>query len=258
MSFSLNNSNAFYCISFPLTGYPFSFAGWFRVPATPAMTYLMGVASLATGARCDLLYAGNGSKEAIARTMFGSSGSAYSTSPMVESQWHHLAAVFASDSDRKVYLDGGNVGTNNVSLAIGPLDFCYFGNGYSTTTVDVGEISLVGAALSSEEVLALSRGVSILALADSSQLITYHDCIRSAMRPRLGPDFFSSGSLVVKDHPRATYANGGTPVAMPNRIRGPFRIEEALARASSDAAGQCAIAGSYAANSFLPGEVVSQ
>jgi len=257
VAFSLNNDNAFYSLSVPVIGYPFSMTGWFRVPDTTSFLALMGFASLSTGARCDVFYAGDGAKEVVAKSANGSSGSAYSTSPMVPGQWHHLAAVFSSDTERKIYLDGGNVGVNNANIPVGVLNFFYFGAGYSQDFIDVADVSLVAAAFSEDQAAALAKGVSVFALPNSQNVIAYHDCIRDAFRPGLGPVFVSNGTLVVKEHPRMVFPNGGFSAAMPDRIRGPFRIEEALFRSQSAEQGQPSIAGVVSTNPIIPGEVVS-
>jgi len=257
VAFRLDNTNAFFSSFLPMTGYPFSMTAWFRVSDSTSFTALMGFLNVSTGARCDIYYAGDGAKQAVAKTVNGSAGSAYSTSPMVPGQWHHLTAVFSSSSDRKIYLDGGNVGVNNDSISVGVLDTFYFGNGYSADATDVAEISLVGAAVSAEEAAVLAQGYPVLALPYLHQLVTYHDCIRDAMRPKLGPDFLSVGVPTVVDHPRVMFPNGGRSIQLPARVRGPFRVEEMHYRSLSSEQSQHSSAGVASTSSILSGEVLS-
>jgi len=256
VALSLNNSSTYFNFALPAIGYPFSLVGWFRVPDTSALISFLGIASLSTGARCDIYYAGNGGKEAVAKSANGTSGSAYSTSPMTPGQWHHLTAVFSSATERKIYLDGSSEGVNNSNVPIGTLDFLYFGAAYSTTLVDVADVSLVAATVSKEQAVALANGYSLLASPISPNVIVYHDCIRRGNRPGIGPVFVSNGSPVVIDHPRMMFPNSGFSTALPDRVRGPFRIEKSLFRSQSAEQGQLSIAGVNSTNTILSGEVV--
>jgi len=258
VAFLLNNNNAIYSISASVSGYPFSLVGWFRVPDSNQAIRLMGIASLSTGAQCDLIFAGDGGKEAVAKTTYGSSGSAYSTSPMIPGQWHHLTSVFVSDNERRIYLDGGNVGVNNTNIPIGPFEFFFFGNGYTTESIGTADVALIEAVVSAEEAAVLAKGYPLLASPSLHSLSIYHDCIRNLFRPGLGPVFFpgSVGPTVV-EHPRTMFAKGGYSIIAPDRVRGPFRIEQSHCQSLSAASGQTGIAGVVETQSILPGEVVS-
>lgn len=256
MALSLNNSNAVLTTLITVPDYPFSLVGWFRVPDTTSFTTLMGILSTSTGARCDVYFAGNSTKEAVAVTKVGSSSSsAYSTSPMIPGQWHHLAAVFPSDSERKIFIDGSNLGVNNDNLTIPMLSFFYFGNLYGPEFVDVAEVSVIQAAVSAEQAAFLANGGPLLASPNSRDIVTYHDCIRQTNRPGLGPKFIVIGSPTATDHPRVMQAVGGYSTTMPSRVRGPWQVEQSFARSLAADQGQLSVSGIASNNSILSGEV---
>jgi len=257
VAFSLNSSNSLFTNSVSVAGYPFSMTGWFRVPDVTASVSLTGLVSFSTGARCDLIFAGDGGKEAVAKTANGSSSSALSTSAMIPGQWHHLAAVFASDSERTIYLDGGSIGVNTDSISIGTLDFYYFGNISSATAIDVAEVSLIKAALDAQQVAALAKGCPVLALTSARDLIAYQDCIRSPNRPGLGPVLSMAGGATIVDQPRGMSALGVSMSAMSGFVRGPMRVEQSHFRSLSAAEGQMSNVGVVSTNAIFPGEVVS-
>ncbi len=256
MALSLNNANVILSTLVSVSGYPFSLIGWFRVPDVTSSTLLMGIASVSTGARCDVYFAGDGTKEAIAKTKIGSSfGAASTTLPMTPGKWHHLAAVFSSDSERKIYIDGGNFGVNNDNFPISAMSFFYFGNLYGSVLVDVAEVSVIQAAVSAEQAAAFANGSPVLASPYSRNTVTYHDCIRQTNHPGLGPKFIVVGSPAATDHPRVLHTVGGHSIAMPSRFRGPWHAEQTLIRSLPAAQGQLSISGVSSNDSILSGEV---
>ncbi len=257
MAFSLNNSNSFFSIATSVSGYPFSMVGWFRVPDVNTLTNLMGIVDFSTGASCEVYFAGDSGKQAIAKTTNGSSGSASSTSPMIPGQWHHLSAVFASDTERKIYLDGGNVGVNTTNIPIGVLSFYYFGNIFSTDSIEVADVSIIETALDEEQVVVLAKGFSVRTLPSVRDALAYQDCIRHANRPGLGPGLSMAGLSTVVEHPRMMFPIGGYSMAMTDRVRGPFRVEEMQYRSLSNEQGQLSSAGVVSTNAVLSGEVIS-
>lgn len=256
MALSLNNANAILSALVTIPDYPFSLVGWFRVPDNSKFTALMGITSTSTGERCEIYFAGDSTKEAVAATYTTSSSSlAYSTSPMIPGQWHHLVAVFASDNERKIFIDGGNLGVNNDNLAISALSFIYFGNLYGPDLVDVAEVSIIQAAVSADQAAFFANGGPLFSSPNISAMVTYHDCIRQANQPGLGPKFIVIGSPVATAHPRKIHAVSGHSIAMPYRVRGPWRVEQSLGRSLSASQGQLSASGVASNNSILSGEV---
>lgn len=91
-----------------------------------------------------------------------SSGSVASTTTWTTGQWHHLAGVAVSSSERHAYLDGGGKGTNTVLRVPSNLDSIIMGNGRTGTSEifegDVANLAIWNVALSDDEIVALAEG----------------------------------------------------------------------------------------------------
>ena len=258
MAFSINITNAMLANTATITGYPFSLVGWFRVPSVSVEVSLLGLVSFATGARCDVLYAGNTTQAAVAKAQFGTSvGSASSTIAMTPGTWHHLVAVFASDSSRSIYLDGGNVGIDTTSVSVSQLDFFYLGNISNSNSVDLAEVSIIEADVSANQAAVLACGSPVLSIPLAHNAIAHQDCIRQHNRPGLGPIFTSTGTPGVVDHPRVHFPTGETMKTMPLRFAGPWQVEQCGWHAASTEIGQHVVSGIAMGDSILAGEVMS-
>ena len=258
MALSLNNGSALLCNSTTISGYPFTLVGRFRVPNVNAQMSLLGLISFSTGARCDVFYAGNTTDAAVAQTQLGSSiGAASSAISMTPGTWHHVMAVFASSTSRKIYLDGGNLGTNTDSVTATSLDFFYLGNILDSNQVEIADVAIVSAEASAEHAASLAAGCPIMSTSLAGQTVAYHDCIRQQNHPGVGPSFTSGGSPVVVDHPRAFFATSGNFSAMPLRYQGPWHAEQAEMSSLSAETGQLTTAGIELNNSILSAEVMS-
>lgn len=81
--------------------------------------------------------------------------------------WHHVAAVFAADDDRRAYLDGGNKGTNATSRTPSGLDVIglllnplprTFGGTNSALDTQIAHAAIHNVALTDAEIAALAAG----------------------------------------------------------------------------------------------------
>ena len=127
-------------------------------------------------------------------------------------QWHHACGVISSGSSRTIYLDGGNTGTttttNNASydtVTVGALQQV---NGAQVLAAEkqIAELAVWTKALSSAEVVALSKGISPNLIA-RSDLLLYYPLIRNFAELYLGGTYTinnggGTGSLTVANHPR--------------------------------------------------------
>jgi hypothetical protein len=116
---------------------------------------------------------------ALARTTASSAAStssAYSTGV-----WQHAAAVFASATSRSAYLNGGSKGTNAVSRVPAGLNQMCMGARRGATTLlpfsgMLAEVGVWNIALTDADVLALSTGISPLAV-QPEYLVHYYRAI---------------------------------------------------------------------------------
>lgn len=127
-------------------------------------------------------------------------------------QWHHACGVISSGSSRTVYLDGGNTGTttttNNAyydTVTVGALQQVD-GTQVLSAEKQIAELAVWTKALSSAEVVALSKGISPNLIA-RSDLLLYYPLIRNFAELCLGGTYTinnggGTGSLTVENHPR--------------------------------------------------------
>jgi hypothetical protein len=97
----------------------------------------------------------------------GSTPNATTSGLLVAGTRYHLAAVFATASDRRVYVDGGNKVTNTQTLAMSTLNWTTIGRvpsnsvtNYADATIE--EAAIWNVALTDDEILSLARGFSPL------------------------------------------------------------------------------------------------
>ena len=97
----------------------------------------------------------------------GGIGSATTTSGYSINTWHHATAVFTSNSDRDVYIDGGSVGNNTASVTPASLDTTRIGARASSgingpMAGRIAEAAIWNIALSTSEIAQLASGFSPL------------------------------------------------------------------------------------------------
>lgn len=257
MAFSVNVTNAIFNSMTPIASYPFSLMGWFRVPDVNIEFPILGLLSFSGLAQFEVSFAGNTTQAAVAKATGGGFSAAVSSGPMVPGTWHHLVAVYASDTLRTIYLDGSNTEVNTDNIPMASLDFFYLGNIGSSTPVDLAEVSIVQAEVSAEQATILASGYPMLSTPLARQAVIYHDCIRQLNRPGLGPISSSAVTPPAVDHPRIFSSTGGVSAVMPARFSGPWQTDETEFYPLSTGIGQLAVAGAASNNSILSGEVIS-
>ena len=257
MAHSLNNNNYLLADSVPVTGYPFAITGWFRIHQIGASTSLLGILNDAQNTKYELVYAGNSDQKFVANAFVGSSGCSAIGNPLVVGQWHYLTANFVSSTYREVYVDGGNQGSNVGSRAFVPGESLYVGNKNNASQLDVAELAIVEATISSSEAVRLAQGVPLLATSLAQHVVAYYDLVRDTNRPGWGPQLTSVGSASVVEHPRIWHALAGRTVVMPVFTYGPWRVEQSHLRSSYAASRQVFVSGVDDSNSVLAGGVLS-
>lgn len=207
-----------------ITGYPFTLAGWFRVPNVNKLLTLMGVGNSVTGSYHRLLYQGHLTGSAAAISFVGSNSTANSTVSMTPGQWHHVTGVFESATSRRVYLDGGNSGSSFASRAYDGFDRHYVGN-FGADLIEVSDAVVFATALSTPQIALLARGFSPLSLPAARDLLSYQNCLRRLNWPGVGPSASATLAPSVVAHPRLRSTMHGRCQIMPLRFRSPFHCE---------------------------------
>jgi len=257
MAFSLPLADVIDLGSLSISNYPFTMAGWFRVPNTTTLMHFMRIDNTATGSYHMLYYGGHSTGWAGAASYAGNIGVAKSSASLVVNQWHHIAGVFSANNLREVYLDGGNLGTSSNTRNFDGVDQFRIGNTSTTDGIDVAEAAIFDVALTATEIAALAAGCSPFALPSAPAILSYKDCIRRIDRPTIGPVATSAGTPAIVSHPRVLAATGGRSTAMPDRVRGPWQLDQGFSRTSAAPQAQPSIAGAASDSTRIYGEVLS-
>lgn len=220
-----------------ITGYPFTLAGWFRVPNVNSLLTLMGIGNSTTGSYHRLVYAGHASNVVGAASFITSSTTALSSAVMPTGEWHHVAGVFEASNLRRVYLDGGHVGTSSQNRVFDGANQYTLGN-LGTDAVDVAEAAIFKTALSAGQVGQLALGFSPLCLPVSFQLAVYQCCARQLNWPARGPVATASVAPTAVDHPRIFCRQNFGARTMPFRRWAPFQLARGELRGMNLADGQ--------------------
>lgn len=128
------------------------------------------------------------------------------------SAWNHVTAVERGAADRELYLAGASVGTNTTSKSPAGSDRISLGqHGGSTpgTFWDglIAEVGIWNVALNTDEISALSKGVSPLLIRPTA-LVFYAPLVRDEDRDLKGISLIPTGTPTVGDHPRMFWAAG--------------------------------------------------
>jgi len=200
MAFSgFSTSNYVRILTALSSGQPLTLAAWVYSTSTATQNIIVNNAPT------------NASSVGIA--LSGSSVIAYTNSAVATTtsnysinQWQHICAVFASTTNRSVFLNGGSKGTNTALQATVGLDRTNIGVFGSGTTVGdplIGQIAEVGiwnVALEDSEVASLFKGFTPAQIRPQS-LVAYLPLIRTNQDIK-GNEWTTVGSLTAAGHPR--------------------------------------------------------
>jgi hypothetical protein len=201
--------------STPVTGVPFSMACWFNPDNVSSALTLLSIADNAsTNNYFSMMAQGAiaGDPVRLAAADGGSASNCDSITPpgYTANAWHHACAVCATSTDRAVYLNGGNVGTDENERIPAGLDRIGIGvRAASTPTVlmngRLAEVAIWDAALTAAEVAALgAKAFSPLCIRPAN-LVFYPPHVRNVQDIIGGLTLTATGTPTVADHPRIIY-----------------------------------------------------
>lgn len=159
------------------TSNPMSFSCWFNSDDT-TLQFMVAVGDTdASDGRSQYLRLFSSTVQA-GTDVGASEAAASSTTTYSTGVWHHGAAVFASTSDRRAFLDGGNKGTNTSSIPMPAVDNTTIGVRHSNNVYQfpfngrIAEVGIWSVALTDAEVATLGDGYSPLLVRPES-LVNY-------------------------------------------------------------------------------------
>jgi hypothetical protein len=103
--------------STPISAYPFTIGAWLRSSATSGVHTIVGLYDNADDDRYQLLSmtTSDGLAQATSRHNGAIGASASSTTVINDGVWHYLVGVFTSATDRKIFVDGVEEGSNTTN-----------------------------------------------------------------------------------------------------------------------------------------------
>ncbi|MHC4346685.1 MAG: LamG domain-containing protein [Planctomycetota bacterium] len=181
MAFLFDDANTEYMIVLAATktSVPLSMACWFSPDDLTVGQCLMSIANNNSDVNYFSLEArGDVAGDHIRAGTRSSVGyvAAISTNGYVANAWHHACGVWASSGDRRVYLDGGNTGTNNFDRTPSGLNRTAVGvlcrqNKFLYTSGLIAEAAIWDVALTDAEAAILAAGYSPLFVRPQNLLV---------------------------------------------------------------------------------------
>lgn len=198
-----------------VTAYPFTMAAWFNSTSVAVDQSIMSLADAAgTGEIWHLTARGTVGGDPVQFTSRagGVNSVAGTAAGFSANTWHHACGVGASATDRTVYIDGGNPGTNVTSSTPSGLDATTIGRISSSSPTfyfggRIAEAAIWNVALDAAEVAALAKGFSPRLIRPAS-LLAYWPLIGNydpEIDLRAGQALTVTGATV-GDHPRIIQA----------------------------------------------------
>ena len=207
-NFTIANSQMLNTGSSPITAEPFTLSIWFNRKDVSSSHTLMSVNKGAVASiGLFVLQAPFNSQTLNAVTNDGSFSVSSSSTTYSLNTWNHACGVFPSASSRTSWVNGVASTTNTETRAVSGVANVSIGGRYVTTTPDffanclLAECGIWNVALSQEEVISLSKGVSS-ALIRPQNLVFYAPLIRDLVDERGGRTITNMNGATVADHPR--------------------------------------------------------
>lgn len=207
MAYDFPTNTNYEAASAVVTAYPLTMACWFYVANTTTNRTLMDLGNTTENSG-QALNANSSGQVVAASTIAGGTSTAVTTTTYSANTWHHAAAVFASATDRRSFLDGGGKGTNVTSrLFAASIDRTLLGrrlrtNAYTQPiTGRLAECAIWNVALSDDEIYSLSRGYTAHLVRPSS-LVFYAPIVREVQDLARGVGLTAVGTPTVIEHPR--------------------------------------------------------
>jgi hypothetical protein len=196
--------------SYPVGDEPVSMAAWFNSDKTSGAQTIVTIGN--SGARIELsLLLVSDDVWSLSQTSLGNNVQAVSTAPFLANVWNHACGVWASSSDRRVYLNGENKGTETTDRDPSTFDMTRIGqrgNPFDNQKFDgeIAEVAIWNTALTDIDAHILSIGYSPR-LIKPQNLVLYIPLIRDNDVDIVGGLNFSvvGSGIDITRHPRIFY-----------------------------------------------------
>ena len=194
----------------PVTAVPLSISAWFNTSVNNATQCIVCIPHKNVSDNYfDLGCTSSAEARAGARSTAGGSDIATTTNTFTTNIWQHALGIYTSATDRECILNGdtGNKGTNsgnNTPVGLDRLSIAQFGNSSpgSRFTGSIAEVGVWDVALSADDAVALSKGMSPRLIRPDA-LVFYLPMVRDDDIDMAGGLVLTdTGSPTVTTHPR--------------------------------------------------------
>lgn len=207
MAFDFATTDRYEIGSAVVTAYPFTMACWFYVDSLATGRTLLCFGP--SGATATTQRIGLNSTSVFAQSEnAGTAESASTTVAPTTGVWAHAAGVFAGNTDRRAFLNGGSKGTNTVSVTFSTaINRTVIAQRLRSGTYSLGmdgriaECAIWNEALSDDDVYSLSRGYRP-SLIRPENLVLYVPLIRDVLDLSDGKTLTVTGTPAVIEHPK--------------------------------------------------------
>ena len=213
MAYEFNGTNqSMQTASTPVNTPPFTFACWFNVDTLTSANgaVLLGIFHPAGFSRY-LMSIGQAPSPLYAFQTNASNVGAFaiSTTNVSTATWSHGAAVFASNTERSVFLNGGNNATNTTNNAPTNANITRIGIGaqfFNSTTASptngkIAEVGIWNAALTAAEIASLAKGMTCDKVRPQN-LVFYAPLVRDLNDQKGGLTITNNNGATVANHTR--------------------------------------------------------
>ena len=208
MAFSFLATNSRYLrANAPLTGNPMTIGFWFRSNGLNGCGVSIGDEGASQRNNVFILPQNGLVVNAGSTSLTGVSSSVNSTTTFTNGEWSHAGAVYASDSSRTAYCNGGGAATNTTTVLTSPgfVDL-FVGTRPAPTlggffTGDIAEVGIWNVALTAAEIASLAKGMTCDKIRPQS-LVFYAPLVRNLTDQKGGLTITNNNGATVATHPR--------------------------------------------------------
>lgn len=268
MARNFNGTDGYlYAATAVATGAPLTMACWFRKTGTASSPRELITLTDPSSFNYILLSTGDGTSAVVYAAAYDETNGAFAptTATFMSNQWHHAAAVLASNNQQRSFLDGGNAGTDSTMVVPTGLSHVAVAKALTVSATDtfpgdIAEAAIWNTALTDVEIAVLARGFSPLCLTHRlANLVLYQDLIRPLDRPGIGPVLTASGGTAAAEHPRMIYPWTFAYGALRRQVQllDFYRVSAAAASGGAVSQGWAAVAGADQGATLPIGEVAN-
>jgi hypothetical protein len=211
-NFTRASTQGLYTASTPVSLNPITIAAWFNRRNTTGFQYIVAMDRYTTSPSglCAITCSSAAATVQATSTTDGTTFiNATTTTTHTLNTWNHACGVFANNSSRTIYLNGGNNVTNSTLANVTGLNNITIGSRFASgifsaaSCLDgiIAEVGIWNAALTQPEIASLAKGITCDKIRPQN-LVFYAPLIRDLQDTKGGLGITNNNGATVADHPR--------------------------------------------------------